>query len=134
MDYFEIKNRIKKSDVEDLLCSALEGGSNYWYFIPKKIAPKEWKYWGDHNESFTKYLHLYPFNGGALMVDDSVADDPELKAPIRLDGARLEAGLRLFSKSVEYARHWGDFISNNTDQITADVFFQFCVFGKVIYG
>lgn len=133
---------VKTEDVYDLLISALEGGSNYWYMIQDVVWPKPPyrfadKLWASERVKNPDYINQceVPFNeGGALMIDDERANDPELKAPVKLDMARIEEGLKLFANSVEYSHHWRDFISDNTDAITADVFLQFCIFGKVVYG
>lgn len=133
----EIKQEIPLNRIADLLCGAIEGGSNYWYMITDKVEPTEWTFWDTHNEDKVKYLHLYPLNeGGALMIDDSKMneDERELQEPVRVDMAQVKKGLELFSQSQEYAHHWRDFMSENEDGITCDVFLQFCVFGKVIYG
>ena len=142
-----ITQDIPRERVENLLCDALEGGSNYWYMIKDKIEPvgEGFAYYGSHNEKKTKYLHLYPLQeGGALMIDDSNADEPELKEPVRLDWARVKEGLRLWALDAmkddedktrgAHPRLWADFIKDNTDAETADCFLQYCIFGKVIYG
>lgn len=133
---------IELSDISDLLCSALEGGSNYWYFIQDFIKPKIWAF-DDRPISKTKeeanklthshFAHCYPLNeGGALMIDDSQADEPELGKPVRLDLDSIRNGLKLMAQ--EYPRHWKDFVTNQADAITGDVFLQLCVFGKLVYG
>jgi hypothetical protein len=77
------------------------------------------------------YTHLdYPLNeGGALMIGD--LEEPERK-PIRLALAQLKLGLERMAK--DYPTHWADFINENDDSSTADVFLQLCLFGEVIYG
>lgn len=126
--------------VHDLLVSALEGGSNYWYMIQSRKEPDVITFtdpiWNEEREKDPKFLHTneVPFNpGGALMIDDSNADDPELKMPVALDLERMITGLELWAGS-EYTRHWNDFINEDDDAETADVFLQFCIFGKIIYG
>lgn len=123
-----INQEISQEAIEDLLCSALEGGSNYWYCITDKITPK------DKPVLRGSYLHEYPFKGGALMINDSRADDPELKEPVKLDTEAIQKGLQLMAQSSEYSHHWAHFIKGDYDGETADVFLQFCIFGKVIYG
>lgn len=139
-----VSQKVSLERIADLLCSALEGGSNYWYMIQDKVEPKIWSI--DERPVYkdketarkninVHYLHYYPLNeGGALMIDDERADDPELKKPVRLDLERVKKGVELFASSKEYAHHYRDFIQENEDAITADVFLQFCIFGEVIYG
>lgn len=150
---FNLSVPIPRERIADLLCSALEGGSNYWYMVVEKVEPKAWTWetvptfaTREEAEACSKhYLHYYPFNeGGALLINDENADEPELKTPVRLDWERIAYGL---SQWVEDAMkpdedktrtahpfHLADFIKGNEDNETADVFLQYCIFGKVIYG
>lgn len=145
MQKFFISQKIPRDKVADLLCSALEGGSNYWYEINGKVEG-DFQYFGEYNEPKTKYLHLYPFqDGGALYITDARADNPTLKIPVRLDFGRMYKGLQIWADDAlhaqdkdrsdsAHARYWGDFIANNTDAETGDIFLQYCIFGKIIYG
>lgn len=112
--------KIPQERIKDLLIGAFEGSSKHWYCIQDR----------------TKNSDLYvdePFIvGGFILIDDSMADDPTLALPIKLDFERLEIGLAVFAEKEP--RHFGDFISENDDAVTADVFLQCCVFGEVIYG
>ena len=107
--------------VTDLLTNAIEGGSNYWYMIV------------DHNrkEVGAECIVDVPAKGGFLLIDDSVAEGT-LKEPVKLDLERLMHGLNIMQ--IKYTRHYNDFINENDDAITGDVFLQCCIFEKVIYG
>lgn len=145
---------VPRERVADLLCSALEGGSNYWYMITEKINPNLWSF--DKRPTYDTpqeaeknindhFLHYYPFNeGGALLINDENADEPELKEPVRLDMARIYHGLQRWAADSQkedgdesrssHPHHWSDFMTGNEDEETAEVFLQYCVFGEVIYG
>lgn len=114
---------VSKERMSGLLCSALEGGSNYWYMIQE-----------EYNPSGAKLTVDIPFSGGWLMIDDEASGEEELKKPVKLDMAKLEEGMHLFSESKEMKHHWNDFLNENDDAITGDVYLQFCIFGKVIFG
>lgn len=140
--------------IANLLCSAIEGGSNYWYMIERKQEPTAWTF--DERPVYataeeaekninTHYLHYYPLNeGGALYITDANADEPELKEPVRLDMQAIRKGLQAWADDAmkedsdktrtAHPCHIGDFIKENEDATTADVFLQYCIFGKVIYG
>lgn len=112
---------ISKEDIKNLLISALEGGSNYWYMIQSQS-----------NEN--KHPADCIFSGGFVMIDDEMAGEPELKKPVKLNMEACERGLRLMATSDEGMSHFADILSEATDRETADVFLQFCIFGQVIYG
>lgn len=121
------------SRVSDLLCSAFEGGSNYWYFIEDFVkptgAPKTWKQRAYPDEVFR---HLdYPLNkGGALLILDKEGDDTD--KVYRLDLLAIEKGLAVFA--AKYPRHFADWLAEKDDATTGDVFLQCCLFGEAIYG
>ena len=107
--------------VGDLLCCALEGGSTYWCdgFKPERY-PKVVQ-WGHE-----AVAHGVPF----IITTDDEPDGPPLaiaNSPERIAGA-----LQLMAD--QYPKHWAEFINENEDAITGDVFFQLLCFGEVIYG
>lgn len=125
-----VKHEISLQRISDLLCSAFEGGSNYWYQIDKFIKPETMSFRTDKDQIFR---HLdYPLNeGGALIISDIEGDlnEPPWK---RLDLNAIKKGLRTMAK--KHPRHMGDFLNENDDADTGDVFLQCCLFGEVIYG
>ena len=148
-----IEQKISLERVYDLLVSALEGGSNYWYMIQRVEWPKAPytftdKIWSKERETKPDYINQceVPFNeGGALLIDDENADRPTLEEPVRLDLARIEQGLKAWSEDAQSggklhgaesanSSHWADFLAGNDDINTADIFLQYCIFGKAIYG
>lgn len=105
----------------DLLCSAFEGGSNYWYMIeayryPKGMTGKDFEF---------PYLEV-PFAGGAIKI----TADGEKKVHI-LDRTALEKGWKLMIE--KYPRHYADAMTD-FDATTGDVYLQLCLFGDIIFG
>lgn len=148
----EIKQEIPLERVYSLLVSALEGGSNYWYMVQKEILPPmpytfTDNIWMKEREKDARYINTCEIalnEGGALMIDDERADEPEIKSPVRLDLDAIKKGLQAWATDAmkpdddktrtAHPHHWGDFLSENDDAETADCFLQYCIFGKVIYG
>ena len=125
-----IQKDIKEKDVQNLLCNAFEGGSNYWYSIVKQIKPKTFIYRTDHEQIFP---HLdYPINPtGFLIIKDNLAEPGERQL-YSLSPKVLLNGLQIMAK--DYPNHFNDFITEQDDATTGDVFLQCCLFKKVIYG
>lgn len=129
---------ISKFRIADLLCCALEGGSNYWYEIKTFNQPSTMDFMTDNNpesphfdRSVVTFKHLdYPLNeGGALEIK---ADEDEDEKIYILNLEAIERGLILLA--TKYPQHWGDFLQENEDADTGDTFRQLCLFGDVIYG
>lgn len=120
-----VTQEIPISRVANLLCSALEGGSNYWAEIVKFTPPTSETF--TENKDF-RHLH-YPLNpGGSLTILDS-----EEGKKHKLDLSAIEKGLQKMADS-EYNWHFGNFMAENDDAETGDVFLQFCLFGEIVYG
>jgi hypothetical protein len=133
--------------VSSLLCSAFEGGSNYWYRIDGYVWPKG-KTRKDleaekakHPDKFerTFYPHFEtPIMGGAVKVRDMEGD----KGVVVLDWAKCERALQLMLDGKGGAHHGanllydinGDCLGCKTDAETGDVFLQLALWGEVIYG
>ena len=112
--------------IQDLLVTAFEGGSNDWYVIKSFNYPK-----GQTKESLGiefPHAELPLKEGGSLTIGDL----SNKKVNKILDRAAIVRGLKLMAE--KQPRHWTDFMDENDDAITADVFLQLAVFGEVIYG
>lgn len=114
----------KEQDIKDLLSSAFEGGSNYWYWIEEFGNP-------DNIECEFKCIDLPLSDNGYLIIKDKEddSDKPEL---YRLDRNIIERGIRIMSK--KYPWHFENFIKDEADAETGDVFLQCCLFGDIVYG
>jgi len=129
---------ITREQVANLLTSAFEGGSNYWYRIEEFHAPSTYQFnsGADLSKPAGYFKQIdYPLNpNGYLVVSDYEEAGRDDMKKRRLNYRSIKRGLQLMAESKDYAHHWRDFIEEDDDQITADVFLQFCLFGKVVYG
>jgi hypothetical protein len=62
------------------------------------------------------------------MVGDIEGDMPDAL----LDLGTIRNGLQVMAD--KYPNHWHDFINDNEDATTGDVFLQCCLYGEVIFG
>jgi hypothetical protein len=124
----KIEHEITNERLQDLLCCAFEGGSNYWYRIEKYIYPK-----GQTKESLNiEFPHIeLPFKGGEIIIKDISGEGEENKV-YRLNLAAIKKGLKIFVN--KYPDNFSDFMIENEDAITGDTFLQCCIFGEAIYG
>ena len=133
METIEIKTKteIRYDQISNLITCALEGGSNYWYMIEEKIEPIHWDWFKSPSFETNHYIGDYPLNeGGALTIScDTVIKG---KSIFILNLTSIEKGLKLMAKN--HPQHWNDFISENEDATTGDVFLQLCLFGEIIFG
>lgn len=129
---FKVEREISAEDVSNLICSAFEGGgARYWcrimdYREPKVIRPVhagEKVY--PHND--------YPLLEGGAVICRLLEEETDKKyKPLVLDREAIQRGLTLMAQ--KYPRHWGDFLSENSDANTGDAFVQLCLLGDLVYG
>lgn len=139
---FTVTTTIELSDsrVKGLLCSALEGGSNYWYENARMVLGDGYEkkdfYKGGRMQDPKEYWHwsqIVPFVEGCAVALD-VPENPSSDGSITytLDRAKIQEGLVLMSK--EYPKHFSDLLEDNGDATTGDVFLQLALFGEVVFG
>jgi hypothetical protein len=110
--------------VADLIVTGMEG--NAWFDIKKVHRP----------EGFEKaYYNEVPLlaGGSVVITDYSVEEEGEKPVNYVLNRETLEKGLKLLA-AYQQPRHWKNFIEENEDQETGDVFIQLCCFGDVLYS
>jgi len=109
---------ISDESIDNLLCGAFEGGSNYWYQINNVVTP------------YTGYAHeAWRTNNNGILIEDG---EEEAEYEGYLNRESVKRGLELMNRN--YCQHWSDFIIGNDDAETSDLFLQLCVFGEVIFG
>lgn len=87
----KIEIEIPDQDIIDVLTTALEGGSNYWYWI--KELPKDLNKEFSTSESICKYVLAHPEN--KIMISD-VETDEELGY---LCKDNIRTGISLFTSA-----------------------------------
>jgi hypothetical protein len=116
--------------VADLLCCAFEGGIGYWacitgYVKPEDSGGRRRRFMGDA----PKYID-YPLSPcGAALIEDVEDEDHK---QYRLDILAVERGFKVMQQKCP--KHFANWLVENDDAITGDVFVQCCIFGDVIYG
>lgn len=121
---------VPQERIADLLCTALDigvGGSWYWIWDYNKFEPVP-----AQGVTKAEYWHDIPLHGGFIEFDvrEDEADPAEWH---KLDAQAIEKGLQLMAdKYPDY--HWHNFITENDDAVTGDVFLQLCLFGEIVYG
>lgn len=122
---------ISNKRAADLLVTAFEGGSNYWYMIQGYSQPDAIAHpWGAE-EYHPSYIS-FPFStGGAVIISDL---EDENGAIYKLNKKAIARGKKIMSTNPDYSHYYADVLKENDDAETGDAFLQLCLFGEVIYG
>jgi len=123
---------VKREVLEDIFVTALEGGSNYWYYLPeesikaiRKAVPKE-----EDPYLSTAILKAILDHDVKIAVNDAENEDEVIGVITR---GTMQARLQLLADSNErwaLERH----MREEGDAGSADVVFQYLTMGEVIYG
>lgn len=120
---------INEKRIANLLCCAFEGGSNYWYQIERYLVPPAVTVRFADETRVVRYLD-YPLNvGGGVEIGNT--EDPSLGTKT-LDRSSIEHGLAIMGS--KYPAHMADFLAENDDATTGDVYLQCCLYGEVLFG
>ena len=128
---YDMSDRV--TSIADLLCCSLEGGSSYWAsfnlfpayrnsITESDRSNKDYHYCGE----FSSYYALMHPNYCITVIDVEEAKS------YQVDFADIVMGLETMKQ--DYSNHYYDFVNENADATTGDVFLQCVVFSKVIYG
>ena len=123
---------VKREVLEDVFVTALEGGSNYWYFLPdhsieaiRKAVPKE-----EDPYLSTAILKAILDHDVKVAVNDAESEDEVIGVITR---GTMQARLQMLADSEErwaLERH----MREEGDAGSADVVFQYLTMGEVVYG
>jgi hypothetical protein len=120
---------IKMERVADLLCSGMDGGmSACWARIDA------FKYAKGVEKPEYPYIELPFLPGCAVIIEDAESRQKGKKKGklYRLDRDALINGLKVMAEKAP--RHYADWLAENDDAITGDVFLQCCTLGDIVYG
>lgn len=116
---------IEEGAVESLLVSALEGGSNYWYWLPDLKMVKH------KGEPLSTAIFREVWRNGKKVPVSDVENQKRILGHLTRES--MERAFVLMGQGG-YRRHLSDFLNDNADSTTGDVWFQFSVMGEVVYG
>jgi hypothetical protein len=126
---------IDNEKIKGILCCAFEGGSNYWaqiddYEIVKGSTYEDFRKDGkfQNKDNYWHPSQIVPLTEGCSVI---VKDQEEGKV-YKLNLGAIHKGIEVMA--AKYPRHFGDFLSENSDSTTGDVFLQCCLLGEVVYG
>lgn len=114
----KLEIEIKDEDIIDALITALEGGSNYWYWIEN--IPK-----GLKDTLTSSNLIEWILSNPTNKVEITDIETDEVLGYLCKDN--IKSGIELFIS------HGGDF-DPAMDAGDADTLFQYIVMGEVVYG
>jgi hypothetical protein len=112
---------ITEEDIENIIVTALEGGSNYWLGLDKKCPAVQGK---PENEPWSTWVTKILLDGGTVRLYD-VEDSEEV----------WELTLPKLLKGIQHnTERSGAGDKDCWDAIDTDCIVQYAIFGKLVYG
>ena len=147
-----LNRKLTKEDIIDLFVTALEGGSNYWYYMD---LPDNIKSYGQFiSEAVGEYIlqgnkvYFYDdelrsevirnFNKGEYTIQGDVIDQKRFDEDIDetflgyVDMDKILDSISVIK--TEYPEIWENILLEQADAGDADVFLQLCVMGEIVFG
>lgn len=116
-----VKTKVTDENLDSILCTAFEGGINYWCDKIKVV---------DDDYKGAEFASECVSKGGEvdIFVDDMVVDNHIESSAYRLTKEKLHKGCQ------KYADQKSHFNCENFDAWDADMIVQYAIFDDVIYG
>lgn len=136
---FDVKTRVSNRDISYLLTCAFECGNiDYWCVVVDFKKPKDPTVWmgrddvGKLRNPKEKPHRFYDWplsEGGAILIaelDDweECGHNAAKVKTYRIDRKSIQRGLNVMQE--KYAHHFANFMKENSDATTGDVFLQLC--------
>ena len=109
---------VTAQDIDDIICTAFEGGINYWCYKAEVVGGK---YLGEFASDQIS-------RGGKLRLYIGEPFDDENSETYTFDLSDLLKGLEKYIEDV------GHFDIDECDAEVADMIIQYTVFGELVYG
>lgn len=130
---FKIEKIVPREVLENVFVTALEGGSNYWYFLSQEAVDKIRKVVPKTDEPFLSVAVLKAVldHNVAVPINDAENEEDELGViSMKTFGERLQ------KLSLDEGSGWALRleIDDCGDADSSDVVFQFLTMGEVVFG
>jgi hypothetical protein len=121
---------LSDEQIKNVIVTALEGGSNYWYYLPQesRLAIRS-RVSEEENPYISEAITDAVLSGADVNIYDAEEPSDVLGT---LSSESIAKGLDL--ACVDYADEIQDVITEDYDADTADTLFQLFVMGEVVFG
>lgn len=123
-----IEQEITLDNVESVIISALEGGSNYWYWLDTDDFKSDLP---DSGQPLTVRISKALYTNSSFRMPVYDLEDKEEILGI-VSQKSLKEGFEIAAK--DYPNQFRAIMDESYDALDADVIFQLCVMKEVVFG
>jgi len=131
---FNIQREVSRDVLENIFVTALEGGSNYWYYINNENGRKVREAVSREEEPSFSMAFAKAILDKRISIEVHDIEDMENDEPIGvINEDTIMHGLQ---KMVDEGDGWAlfDEIAEQGDATSSDMCFQYMALGEVVYG
>ena len=126
-----INQKIDRQVLEDIFVTALEGGSNYWYYLSEEAIKLIRKAVPKSEDPYLSTAILKAIEKGVEVPINDAEDEDEVIGTISLKTMKERLQKLADSKNRDaLVSH----INENGDGDSADIVLQYLAFGEIVYG
>lgn len=126
-----INQEIERQVLEDIFVTALEGGSNYWYYLSEEAIKLIRDAVPKSEDPYLSTAILKAIEKGVEVPINDADDEEEVLGTISLK--TMQERLQKLSRSANSDALIAH-IDEKGDADTADIVFQYLSFGEVVFG
>lgn len=131
---FNIQREVSRDVLENIFVTALEGGSNYWYYINNENGRKVREAVSREEEKDFSMAFAKAILDKGISIEIHDIEDMENDEPIGvINEQTIMEGLQ---KMIDVGDGWAlfDEIAEQGDAISSDMCFQYMALGEIVYG
>jgi hypothetical protein len=119
--------------LENIFVTALEGGSNYWYYLPSKEVKKIREAVPKTEEpALSMAMFMAIFDKGVEVAIHDLENPEDCLGTISHDS--IKESIRSISDDDRYNNFWNAELNEDGDGESSDVIFQYFVMGEIVFG
>jgi hypothetical protein len=129
----KITQEVSREILEDIFVTALEGGSNYWYYLPDNSVEAIRKAVSKEEDPYlsTAILKAILDHDVKVAINDAENEEEVIGVITR---STMQGRLQLLADSKENKWALERHIREQGDAGSADIVFQYLTMGEVVYG
>ncbi len=129
----KITQEVSREILEDIFVTALEGGSNYWYYLPDNSVEAIRKAVSKEEDPYLSTAILKAILDHDVKVAINDAENKEEVIGV-ITRSTMQGRLQLLADSKENKWALERHIREQGDAGSADIVFQYLTMGEVVYG
>lgn len=128
----ELKRKISRDVLENVFVTALEGGSNYWYYLSEEAVEIIRSFVPKSEDEYLSTAILKAIERGAVIPINDAENEDEVIGELSMD--KIATMLQKLYDDDSYSSSLDLEIEGNGDAYSSDIVFQYLAMGEVAFG